>query len=128
MKQTGKAKILIIICIIVLCAVTYRTTGTINLVVNGIKTEGTIIGHSCKPINSFDSTGSVQILCTLKVSYLDKNNQKHEFETDVLAREESYPKGTTVNVIYSEENKLNFVLDISKKYKHRINILHPHLT
>ena len=107
MKQTTKAKILIIITLCVLSLVIYRTIGTIQLISSGIKTEGIVIGHFCEPMQRFSSTGSVWILCTLKVTYSDKDKKKYIFETDTLVSEESYPKGTTVNVIYDKNHKLN---------------------
>jgi len=107
MKQTTKAKILIVITLFVLSLVIYRTAGTIHLVTTGIKTEGTVIGHSCEPMQKFSSTGSVQILCTLKVNYSDNKNKTHKFETDTLVSEEAYPKGTKVKVIYNKENNIN---------------------
>jgi len=59
MKQTTKAKILIIITLCVLLPLAYRTIGT-------------------------------------KVTYNDKDNKKHRFETDMLVRESDFPKVTKV--------------------------------
>lgn len=105
MKQTTKAKILIVITLFVLFAVIYRTAGTINLITNGAQAQGTVLGHFCRPLH--ESTGSVQFLCTLKVSYLDNENIEYKFNTDILVREENYPKGTKVNVIYDKNDKFN---------------------
>ena len=77
MTQTNKTKVLITIISLIFLALLYRTVGTIKLISNGTHTEGTVVGHICGPTSAgTGGGGGTVILCTLHVSYFDKNKKK----------------------------------------------------
>ena len=92
----------------------YRTAGTIKLIISGNEAIGIVSGLKCAPMANFDHTGSVQVLCSLAISFSDNNGRQHIFEGDLLARQTEHPKGSKVNVIYYIDNTLSASINTFK--------------